>query len=230
MELFHIAARLCTVLALGKSDGLAHLYAAYYDLVAIDQDLASWYASLTPRFLARRTVSNDSDPDPLDTYDSYESHVAAGHVNRYRCIRIGVNEMIIRFAECINGQLPHTDEDVTAQRHQSLACIVELSQDICYSVRYFLDGGGGHTITEGSEPTMYASTNILMPLCVAANEERIPPRLYQWILGQVSMITRASGFAQTALPACVQEKPLCGGPGRTAYYRSGRLPSDLQLT
>ncbi|KAK5113609.1 hypothetical protein LTR85_010838 [Meristemomyces frigidus] len=195
MVLLDIAARLSTVPTLGNNYEMTALLAAYHASVAIERDLADWAASLTSRFLFRRVTGKQSDETLLATHDIYETHIAAAHLNRYRCIRIGVNEKILRFTELISARLPEADKDIISQQQQSLACIVRLSEDICYSVRFFLDRGEAHLSREGSGPSMYASTTILPPLYIAANKDRVAPHMYQWILAQITNITRASGSA-----------------------------------
>lgn len=198
LSLLALANQLCILTSPQYNVAFPDIRATHRALVDLDSDLDKWTENLNERFAFSRFDSKSTAA--LKNYDVYNTHIAAVIWNSYRTIRIQANEQILRYAQLIIYSSRTTPGDgVTTSQVQALGTMSKLAEEICYSVPYFLDRSvwaRDESKRIGNEITMYGGSAIIVPLSLAANEEWVSPRMYQWMASQIGRITESTGIGR----------------------------------
>lgn len=196
LALLGLASKLCVLSSLECSVDFSNIEAIYRSLVALDNGLAAWPATLSERYAFCRIDSGSSKS--LDYYDVYDCHVAAVIWNRYRRIRIQTNERILHYAQLLTRPGQEIDNERAYSQWRAISTMSKLSEDICYSVPFFLNKGvstGRGIDTVCDEMTVHGGTSVIVPLSLAANEERVSPSMYRWMVSQIERIENDTGIS-----------------------------------
>lgn len=190
LDVVELAARLCDIISTDSNVPWKDHLAIYEDLVDIERCLSTWPQTHTDRFDYFRRESQ-SGPK---CYDTYRVHIAASVWNAYRCLCIETNAQIITYAsELIVSRPGPSTESFLARIQKAKTTIQAMSQDICYSIPFFMSTGGGGNFT------MYGCSALLVPLFYALREPCLPQSLNDWAISQLGTISRQTSFAHPGL-------------------------------
>jgi hypothetical protein len=199
----------------------------------IESSLAGWaaenpYGYNTVPLMAR------SDAVFADYYHTYVSILSAASWNNYRSVRILLNELlIVQLNHLSQSQSPCEDEEddfpnlaedsqfllqqqYRSQIFHSRAVIVQLTQDICASVPYYLCDAPseGFLLTEHQHSTQApraASGNLLLwPLFTAACTNMVSNVMITWVVQRLERIADVMGIQQAralAILLCLRKDP-----------------------
>ncbi|KAF2166933.1 hypothetical protein M409DRAFT_54695 [Zasmidium cellare ATCC 36951] len=198
-DLLEMSARLCLALnAVDRAATIEDHVSIFHALVALENEIVAWENSLSWRFDVSKQPIENPDKSFLRFQESYLNRLAGSSRNRYRCVRIVINEEIVRLAETHPQILDLAGADAPFTVERAKATILSMSQEICQSVPYFLGQDSCRDWREESldPPTMFGGSAMLMPLYFAANPKRISPAMHQWLLQQVSRIGRETGLSK----------------------------------
>ncbi|KAK4496373.1 hypothetical protein PRZ48_012353 [Zasmidium cellare] len=198
-DLLEISARLCSLLhAVDRTETIESIVEIFHGLVALEHEIAAWEQALSWRFDVSKQPIENPDKSFLRYQESYLNRLAGSSRNRYRCIRIAINEEILHLAETRPHLLDLAGPSAPFTLERAKATILTMSQEICQSVPYFLGQDSCRDWREESldPPTMFGGSAMLMPLYFAANPKRISPAMHQWLLQQVSRIGRETGLSK----------------------------------
>ncbi|MCJ1314939.1 hypothetical protein MMC15_000253 [Xylographa vitiligo] len=198
----------------------------------IDAELADW-ATRCPIQYVYNTVTIQSPSESVfsDYYHTYETIWAAWAWNSYRSIRILLNEMLLEQLAHLS-QYPfdypeaYDEYSVLPYETQILCCkslLVQLTQDICASVPFYLGYHNRHDGLESSQvPPAAAGGNLLLwPLYTAACTNVVSDISRSWVIGRLENIAEVMGIRQaTALAHLLRIRK--DPPGRNVI--------DLDLT
>ena len=198
----------------------------------IDAELADWATCCPVQYVYNTvTVQSRSESVFSDYYHTYDSIWTAWTWNSYRSIRILLNEMLLQQLAHLS-QLPSKCQESYGEystlpyETQILCCkslLVQLTQDICASVPFYL---GYHNPQVGLEstrvPQAAAGGNLLLwPLYTAACTDVVSDMMRSWVIGRLHAIAEDMGIRQATALAhllSIRKDP----PGRNVI--------DLDLT
>lgn len=199
----------------------------------IEASLATWaadnpYGYNTVPLMAR------SDAVFADYYHTYSSILTATSWNSYRSVRILLNELlIVQLSHLSQSEFQYEDEDeeflnlaqdsklLLQQQYQSQifhsrAVIVQLTQDICASVPYYLSDApsGGHLLIEHPQseqlPRAACGNLLLWPLFTAACTNMVSNVMRTWVVQRLEKIADVAGIQQAralAILLCLRKDP-----------------------
>lgn len=209
LKLLDAAARLAGLLAPHDGKGFDKTVDCN-SVLAIEQALAMWPSTLTEDYKFHRLPAPTSRHAYLGHYDTYSNDVVASTWNRYRCLRMLTNELLIqhRPPECqAEGEGGGGSGFAIVQR-PTLSTTHQLAEDICYSMAYFLRGpatSARDVAVDDEIVTVYGST-ALGPLLFWVDQRLIPAHVREWARGQIDMVKRATKI----------DDDILGGMGRSA--------------
>lgn len=198
-DLLELSARLCMMLeAIDRAESTKDIADIFHILVSLENEITVWENSLSWRFDVSKQPIANPDKSFLRYQESYLNRLAGSSRNRYRCVRIVINEEIVRIAETHPEVMSIAGADAPFTVERAKATIQSMSQEICQSVPYFLGQDSYRDWREESldPPTMFGGSAMLMPLYFAANPKRISPAMHQWLLQQVSRIGKETGLSK----------------------------------
>jgi hypothetical protein len=216
----------------------------------LDASLAAWamenlYGYNTVSLMAR------SDAVFADYYHTYTSILTATSWNSYRSVRILLNELLLTQLSHLSQspfQFEDDDEDfpnlaedslsLLQQQYksrilQSRAVIVQLSQDICASVPFFLcDAPTSQNFLlienqQSTQPPRAASGNLLLwPLFTAACTNMVSNVMRTWVVQRLKRIADVLGIQQARALAIL----LRLGKDPPAWHDTELTMQDTELT
>ncbi|MCJ1377863.1 hypothetical protein MMC17_000959 [Xylographa soralifera] len=207
----------------------ARVVSAAFD---IDAELADW-ATRCPVQYVYNTVIIQSRSESVfsDYYHTYDNIWTAWTWNSYRSIRILLNELLLEQLAHLSQYPfdypePYDEYSSLPYEAQILCCkslLVQLTQDICASVPFYL---GYHNQQDGlgsvQVPPAAAGGNLLLwPLYTAACTNFVSDMMRSWVIGRLEKIADVMGIRQaTALAHLLRIRK--DPPGRNVI--------DLDLT
>ncbi|KXT14161.1 hypothetical protein AC579_9265 [Pseudocercospora musae] len=205
LEVVKIAAQLCGILAsttvVEPSEAVDH----FNTLLSLEHQLAAWEQRTSFRYHCRREPLRNSESAkriPLRHQDTYFSHIAASCVNRYRSVRIVVNEEMIRLFEMVPTLITAAGVEGNRQCQVASITIAKMSEEIAYSLPFFFGEETCHlNVSEqdgiDSKPRagMHAATVTLMPIYFSATQ-RVSPEMYRWLMRYLNWIGQSLGIGR----------------------------------
>lgn len=185
----------------------------------IDASLAAWAAE-NPYGYNTVSLMARSEAVFADYYNTYTSILTASSWNNYRSVRILLNELLIvqlsylcqsefqydkeggEFPNLVEDSFSLLQEQYKSQLLRSRAVIVQLTQDICASVPYYLCDAPSESLllTEDQQPTREpraASGNLLLwPLFTAACTDMVSNVMRTWVVQRLERIADTLGIQQ----------------------------------
>ncbi|MCJ1403600.1 hypothetical protein MMC11_006823 [Xylographa trunciseda] len=186
----------------------ARVVSAAFD---IDAELADWAVRCPAQYIYNTvTMQSRSESVFSDYYHTYDTIWTAYTWNSYRSIRILLNEMLLEQLRHLTQYPldylePYDEYSLLPYETQILCCkslLVQLTQDICASVPFYL---GYHNQEDGPEsmqvPPVAAGGNLLLwPLYTAACTNVVSDMMRLWVIGRLEKIAEVMGIRQaTAL-------------------------------
>ncbi|MCJ1393147.1 hypothetical protein MMC18_006019 [Xylographa bjoerkii] len=177
----------------------------------IDAELADWAARCPAQYIySTVTMQSRSESVFSDYYHTYDTIWIAWTWNSYRSIRILLNETLLQQLTHLSQYPldypePYDEYSSLPYETQILCCkslLVQLTQDICASVPFYL---GYHSQQDGVEsmqaPPVAAGGNLLLwPLFTAACTNVVSEMMRLWVVGRLEKIAEDMGIRQaTAL-------------------------------
>lgn len=197
-DLLELSARLCMMLeAVDRAESTKDMVDIFHILVSLENEIVVWEHNLSWRFDVSKQPIENPDKSFLRFQESYLNRLAGSSRNRYRSVRVVINEEILRIAETHPQVLDIAGADAAFIVERAKATIQSMAQEICQSVPFFL---GQDTCRDWREdpipPTIFGGLAMLMPLYFAANPKRISPAMHQWLLQQVARIGKETGLSK----------------------------------
>jgi hypothetical protein len=199
----------------------------------IEASLAAWAAESPYRYNIVPLMAR-SDAVFADYYHTYSSILTATSWNSYRSVRILLNELlIVQLSHLCQSEFQYEDEDeefpnlaedsqfLLQQQYQSQishsrAVIVQLTQDICASVPYYLCDApsGSYLLTEHPQseqlPRAACGNLLLWPLFTAACTNMVSNVMRAWVVQRLEKIANVMGIQQAralAILLCLRKDP-----------------------
>lgn len=229
IDLMLLTSRLSSLLCAGREELPVDLIATLRSCLALDVDLVGWTLTLPRRYnFWRRSRPVDLEAATSCAFnDVYENHLAAAVWNRYRYVRILTNEQIVHYARQVTPAGHAAHDQIAHMSQQATVCIRKLSEDICYSVESCLDYSSSSdqdTDISDGRFSMYWGSATLEPLLLAANEERVGPAMFLWIIAQVKRIAKDTGIVRAR--QIFQHAAHCATLDRSGNTRNAWLEGD----
>ena len=183
--------------------------------LALDAEFADWAIHCPLQYVYNTvTVSERSESIFSDYYHIYSDIWIATTWNHYRSIRILLHEILLvqllHLCQSSPSPTPSAffDGDPSlpyeAQIRFSKAVLVQLTQDICASVPFYLDDhnpdrqdGAAKATNPQAHPPRAAGGNLLLwPLFVAACTDVVSDVMRTWVVGRLEKIAEVMGIRQ----------------------------------
>ncbi|MCJ1434236.1 hypothetical protein MMC27_003603 [Xylographa pallens] len=176
----------------------------------IDAELADWAACCPEQYVYNTvTIQSRSESVFSDYYHTYDSIWTAWTWNSYRSVRILLNDMLLQQLAHLsqypsNFQEPH-EYSTLRYETQILRCkslLVQLTQDICASVPFYLGyyNQQDSLVSNQVTPAAAGGNLLLWPLYTAACTNVVSDMMRSWVIGRLHYIAEAMGIRQaTAL-------------------------------
>ncbi|KFZ08869.1 hypothetical protein V501_05792 [Pseudogymnoascus sp. VKM F-4519 (FW-2642)] len=185
----------------------------------IEASLAAWAAESPYRYNIVPLMAR-SDAVFADYYHTYSSILTATSWNSYRSVRILLNELlIVQLSHLCHSEFQYEDEDegfpnlaedsqfLLQQQYQSQisrsrTVIVQLTQDICATVPYYLCDApsGSYLLTEYPQsehvPRAACGNLLLWPLFTAACTDMVSNVMRAWVVQRLEKIANVMGIQQ----------------------------------
>ena len=194
--MFPILTRLCALRAMKQSDTYNNP-AVLTIAKAIDADLVEWADAIPPWLRYTTKTSDDTENILSGFYHVYPNIWIVGGYNLYRCARILIHELIIKWLDRSFTYDP--------QQHQaSKAILAELSADICATVPCIfgqIDQNGPPNASYS--PRAATGTWVLWPLYLAATMDSATPTTRAWVIDQMERLGQMMGIRQATTLAAV---------------------------
>ena len=109
----------------------------------------------------------------------------------YRLVRIRLNEEIVHCTSLLESLIPELGPDLLSTQLKAEAVMTSLSDDICYSVPFFINPE--NPAQAKRTMTMYGGISVLRPLMSIAETNRLSPDRLLWVAEQINRISVATG-------------------------------------
>lgn len=191
-----IAGRLCAVKGRGDKDPIASIHS----LFSITDDLAQWVENL-PEAYGYTAVTAELNHEVLSGYyHIYQEESLIEVWNKYRCIAILTNELILDHLRAHTVSLNDNSDQFPVSIKQELESnILKLSSDICATVPSLV--GFYNKSQTPPKNTSAASDKLIWPLYVAASMNSTSDRIRDWVAAQLAQIGPISGTKQAQMLA-----------------------------
>ena len=168
---------------------------------AIDAEYAEWARSCPIQYIYNTVTLNErSDEVYSDHYHVYSNIWIATVWNHYRSVRLLLNELILNQAYYVYQNIQESVllwNDISLLENQILASnatLLQLSQDICSSVPYFL--GFNQNSKSTQTPKTVNGNLLLWPLYTAACTDLVSGMMRDWVAGRLRWISEVMGIRQ----------------------------------
>ncbi|MCJ1290724.1 hypothetical protein MMC34_002266 [Xylographa carneopallida] len=196
-RLASIVSRFVNLRASIKTNELIDPISILCTAASIEADLARWVEELPAEWKFTIAISTENSEAIFDS----ECHVyhnlwVATLWNRYRPIRILVNELLLSYLDLIPSLPLHDIFGISQnQRRQSRGVISLLATEICHSIPFQLNHNGmAQNNATKLTPTLTGAFTILWPLKVAASTSGASEALSQWARSLLQSIGSKKGI------------------------------------